>query len=284
MTATSKTDDSTAAPARRILMTRAQDSCARWADALYPLSSRLVYFTPFTTQPVALAPDVREGLLAATHDDGVAWVITSARALQALQDSDAELLAHLRQRLVFAVGDGSAQALRDSGFPRVLAAEGDITALASTIALHAPKQNIGRLIHLAGKVTVADLADVLKQSPLEVQTHVVYDAKLNPLPADLAAELSSGAITDVVLLSGRVAQHLGAAAVAQAGDAMPAVVGPARLYCLSPRIADIARAAFAPATPEIVTAPRPDVTALLTMIDAPVAGLHNIASESAITK
>lgn len=265
-------------------MTRAQDSCARWADAMYPLASRLTYFTPFTTQPVALEASVRESLMAATQDDTVAWVITSARALEALQSSDAELAATLRQRLFFAVGEGSAAALRSAGFPRVLAAEGDITSLVSVISLHAAKQNITRIIHLAGRVTVADLADVMKQSPLEIESHVVYDAKLNPLPADLAADLTSGAITDVVLLSGRVAEHLGAATVAQAGDTMPAVAGPARLYCLSSRIADIARAAFAPATPEIIIAPRPDVAVLLTMIDAPVAGLHNIASESAITK
>lgn len=272
------------ASARRILLTRAQDTCARWADALYPLASRLEYFTPFTTQPVALGASVRDDLLAAAHDDGVAWVITSARALEALQASDGEMLANIRQRIVFAVGDGSAQALRDAGFSRVLAAQGDITSLVSTILLHTPQQNIRRVIHLAGRVTVGNLADLLQQSPLQVDVHVVYDATLNALPADLAAALSSGAITDVILLSGRVAEHLGAAVAAHTGDGMPAVVGPARLYCLSPRIADIARAAFAPASPEIVTAPRPDIASLLTMIDAPVAGLHNITTDSAPTK
>ncbi len=283
MTAAADIDDTSAAP-RRILMTRAQDSCARWADALYPLASRLVYFTPFTTHPVPLAADVREALLAATQDDSVAWVMTSARALDAIQTADAELAAHLRQRAFFAVGEGTAQALQAAGFPRVIAAQGDIASLASTISLHAGGQGISRLIHLAGKVTVADLADVMRQSPLAIETHVVYDARLNALPDDLAAELANGAITDVVLLSGRVAQHLGTATQAQASEAMPAVAGPARLYCLSSRIADIARAAFAPATPEIIVAPRPDVAALLTMIDAPAAGLQNITSESALTK
>lgn len=268
-----------ATPPRRILMTRAQDACARWADALFPLAARLTYFAPFTTQPVALSPEVRERLFAATRDDATAWALTSARALEALQASDAALAAALRQRAFFAVGDGTAQALRDAGCPHVIAAEGDIASLASQLALHAGTQGIARVIHLAGAVTVADLADVMKQSPLEIETYVVYDAQLNALPAELAADLASGAISDVILLSGRVTQHLGAAIQAQAGEAMPAVAGPARLYCLSSRIADIARASFAPATPEIITAPRPDVVALLTMIDAPAAGLQNIKNE-----
>lgn len=264
---------------RRILMTRAPDACARWADALYPLTSRLTYFAPFTTRPVALTPEVREALLAATQDDTTAWAITSARALEALQGRDAELVASLRQRAFFAVGEGSAQALRDAGFPHVIAAEGDIASLASQIALHTGGQAYTRVIHLAGAVTVADLGDVMKQSPLSIETYIVYDAELNTLPPALAADLASGAISDVILLSGRVAQHLGTAIQAQAGDAMPAVAGPARLYCLSSRIAEIARTAFAPATPEIITAPRPDVVALLTMIDAPAAGLQNIKNE-----
>lgn len=264
---------------RRILMTRAPDACARWADALYPLASRLTYFAPFTTRPVALTPEVRETVLAATKDDATAWAITSARVLEALQTSDAELVASLRQRAFFAVGEGSAQALRDAGFPHVIAAEGEITSLASQIALHAGGRAYTRVIHLAGAVTVADLGDVMKQSPLTIETHIVYDAELNALPPELATDLASGAISDVILLSGRVAQHLGAAIQGQAGEAMPAVAGPARLYCLSSRIAEIARAAFAPATPEIITAPRPDVVALLTMIDAPAAGLQNIKNE-----
>lgn len=276
--------DKMVAPARRILMTRAQDSCARWADALYPLADRMVYFTPFTTKPVPLPITVREELLAATHDDATAWVITSARALEALQATDGELVALLRQRLFFTVGEDSAQALRKAGFPRVTAASGDLAALASLIALNAPQQNIQRLIHLAGSVTVADLADVLKQSPFEVTTHVVYEAALNVLPAELSADLNSGAITDIVLLSARVAQHLGAATIPQASDTLTATAGPARLYCLSPRIAAVARTAFAALSPEIIIAPRPEIPALLTMIDAPAPGLQNADSESALTK
>lgn len=257
-------------------MTRDAQDCAPWRDRLHPLNGQLAYFAPFTTRPLLFAADVRMQMMDAVRDDTAAFVITSARALQALQHSEAEFCALLRMRAVFAVGQGTAKALRDGGFSHVSAADGDLASLVPLIALQAPQQGIARLIHLAGSVTVADLADVMVQSPLRIETHVVYDAVLNALPDDLAAEIVNGDISDIVLLSARVAQHL--------GDAARDGAGVARLYCLSPRIADAARAAFAPLTPEIITAPRPDVAALLALLDAPATGLHNTTDQCALTK
>ncbi len=265
-----------APPPRRILMTRDAQDCAQWRDLLHPLNGQLTYFAPFTTRPVPFADDVRAKMMDAVRDDSVAFVMTSARALVALQHSNAELCALLRMRPFFAVGHGSAQALREAGFSRVSAADGDISSLVPLIALQAPQQGIARLVHLAGSVTVADLAAVMAQSPLQVETHVVYDAVLNSVPDDLTADIASGAISDIVLLSARVAQRL--------GDLAKDGSGVARLYCLSPRIADAARAAFAPLTPEIITTSRPDIAALLALLDAPATGLHNTTDQCALTK
>lgn len=265
-------------------MTRDAQDCARWSDALYPLAGRLTYFAPFSTRCINLPQAVRADLLAVAGDAATAWVVTSARAVAALAAGEAELLAALRTCLVFAVGEGTAAALHVAGFSHVVAADGDQVSLAALIALRAPQQGVTKLIHLAGSVTVADLAVALRQAPLDVQTHVVYEAVLNDVPPALADALSHGAITDVILLSARVAQHLGAAMRAQAGASLSAGAGPARLYCLSARIADAARAAFAPATPELLVASRPDVCAVLTMIDAPVSGLHNTSTDSALTE
>ncbi len=269
------TSHDTAAPARRILMTRAAPDCARWQAQLHPFAATITYLAPFDTQPVPLPPEVVDALLTACSDDATAWVVTSPRALAAVQATAPHLAAQLRQRITFAVGEGTADSLRGAGFSRVIAAEGDLASLASLVSLQAPRQGVMRVIHLAGQVTVGDLAEQLRGIDLQVEKYIVYDAALNAVPAEIAQDMASGAITDIVLLSARVASHLGAAVVPLAGETMPLTGGPQRLYCLSPRIADAARAGFAPFTPELVVAPRPDIGTLLTMIDAPVAGLHN---------
>lgn len=265
---------------RRILMTRGQDACARYAAQLFPLADRLIYFTPLQTRARVLTPEARAHLLAATQDDATAFVVTSARALEALQSSNAELVASLRHCVFFAVGEATAEVLRTAGFAHVVAGAGDIATLAALIALQAPQKNISRLIHLAGDVTVADLADVMRATTLSVETHVVYETDLLPVPAELAADLASGAVSDVIMLSARVAEHIGAAIVAHPSPHLPAIQGPQRVFCLSQRIADAVRTAFAPAAPELIVAPRPDVAALLTMIDASAAPLHNIQSDN----
>ena len=162
-----------AMPPPRILMTRAQDDCVRWADILHPLSARIAYVDAFITTPVTLDDETREALIAACADDATAWVITSPRAVVALAQCEGELFVKLRQRAFYAVGEGSAKKLQDAGFCRVQAADGDIAALASLIALTAPSQNFTRIIHLAGSVTVAKMQDVLAATPLQVDTHVV---------------------------------------------------------------------------------------------------------------
>ena len=271
------TSATSASPPARILMTRAQDDCARWANILHPLSARLTYVDPFITTPMPFDDETRSTLIAACSDDATAWVITSPRAVIALAECEGEVFAKLRQRAFYAVGEGSAKKLQDAGFCRVQAADGDLAALASLIALTAPAQKFTRIIHLAGSVTVAKMGDALAATPLHVETYVVYAADLAPIDAHLRADLISGEIGAVVLLSARVAEHI--ARTIKADMKLPP-----RLYCLSSRIADAARAAFAPHAPEIIIAPRPDIAALLQMIDVPATGLHNITASADSTR
>ena len=79
-----------------------------------------------------------------------------------------------------------------------------------------------------------------------------------------AFALAAGAFSDVVLLSARVAAQFGAAVRAGGGP------GPQRLWCLSPRIAEAARAAFAPLAPLITASAQPEIAALLPQLQAAV--------------
>lgn len=253
----------------RILMPRAAAECTRWAAELTGFGTRMVYFPCLTTAVLPVSAQQRAQLTAAAADHDSGLVFTSGRAVEALLHTDPALLRRLRQRPAFAVGGATAEVLRQAGFSAVFSADGDVSALADFLVRAAPQHGVKWLLHCAGVSRAGDLAAALASHHLRVETCVVYEAVLNPLPQQLCADLAAGGITDIVLLSARVADHLGAVMATYAGTV------PVRLFCLSSRIAEAAQRACAPCKPEIIIAPRPDAALLLRMIDDHAPGLHN---------
>jgi uroporphyrinogen-III synthase len=245
---------------RRILMTRAPEDCAGVAGLLQPHAGTLAYYAPFTTRPVTLAPDVQVRLTEAAQDAAAGVVFTSPRAVEAMRQTMPALLAAWRQRPAFAVGPGTAETLQREGYTHVDAAAGDSQDLAARLALVSRQNGILKVYHLSGEVISADLAPLLPGGP-SVERHVVYHADLRDVPADIAADLAAGRITDVVLLSARVAQHL--LPLAKTAAALP------QLHCLSQRVAEAAKGALAPAIPLVRVAPQPALAALLPLLALP---------------
>lgn len=253
-----------AAPQTQILMTRAEDDCSGWAALLHPLMGRLRFHAPFVTRPLPLAADTRAGLEREAALPDSALVLTSPRALAALQATAPPLVQAWRQQPVFCVGDATADDARAKGFSHVDSAAGDGHDLAARLALAGKQRGLRHFWHLSGVETAVDLAPPLAAVALRLTRVPVYDAELAPLPENLPADIAAGRIADIVLLSARVAAQLGAAL-----KTLPAAAG-LRLWCLSPRIADAARAAFAPAAPRIEAAPQPQMAALLPMLQTAV--------------
>lgn len=244
-----------------ILMTRAAADCAAVAGLLQTLGDDIVYYQPFSTQPEKLAPAVVDEILAAVNDQAATLAFTSPRSVEALRLAAPQILVAWRQRLVYAVGPGTAAALLAEGFCHVDAAAGDSDALASRLRLMAGQQGVERVLHLGGHVAAADMAEKLAGSGIAVTRHVVYRAVLRTVPPEIATAIETGVITDIALLSARVTEHL--APLMLRAPHLP------RLYCLSERIAVTARQVLSPEAPLIRVAPQPLLTALVPIMAAP---------------
>ena len=81
-----------------------------------------------------------------------AILLTSANGARALVAAAPGRAA--RQRPILAVGCATARAARDAGFTAVVAADGDVDALA-TLAIERLRPDSGRLVHVAGQAARA---------------------------------------------------------------------------------------------------------------------------------
>lgn len=266
-------------PAPHILMTRAAEDCAAYAAQLAPLAGMLEYYAPFVTRHLPIDPAMSGQLQREAAAPDSALVLTSPRALQALAATAPQLVQSWRQQPVFCVGDGTAAAATALGFSQVDSAAGDGAALAARLSLVGPQRQIRHFWHLSGVVTAVDLAAPLQAVQLRVTRVPLYSADLaDPLPQDLAGRLSRGDISDVVLLSARVAALIGGAVRAGGGP------GPQRLWCLSARIAEAARGAFAPLAPMITASAQPDIAQLLAQLQAAVAAQKALPAKAQTAK
>lgn len=144
---------------------------------------------------------------------------------------------------VYAVGGATAAAARAAGFTDVRDGGGTVQALVDRAAA----DGVTRILHLAG----ADRTPVAVPPGLQIDTEIVYRARLLPMPALPGVDL-------VLLYSVRTAAHF-AAECDRLGVAR-ATVG---LGVLSAAIATAA----GPGWRRIVTAARPTEDALLAAID-----------------
>lgn len=233
----------------RLLVTRPEPDAQRTAEALRDRG-----------HTVLVAPLMRiEAVADARIGDGpwAAILITSANAAHAI--AAPERRRALRGVPVFAVGERSAQAMRDAGFADVVSADGGVGDLADLIAARMTRGAC--LLYLAGEQRSGDLAAKLRaRKDFAVHTVIVYRAvAVAVLPASAAEALASG-IEGVVHFSRRSAETYVSAA--RGADMLLSALKPAQ-FCLSAQIAEPLAAAGAG---DIRVAARPAEAELIALI------------------
>lgn len=143
----------------RVWVTRTQPGADRTAARLRALGHEPVVVPLLRVRRLPWTPDLA----------GVAALaFTSINGVAAYADTTED-----RSRPVFAVGDATAAAARDAGFPQVRSAGGDVAALTTLIAAAAPLP--GALLHVAGRPRAGDLQGALVRLGVTVRTVTVYE-------------------------------------------------------------------------------------------------------------
>lgn len=186
-----------------------------------------------------------------------AIVVTSANAVPAIAAREA-----LKALPLYAVGERTAAAARVEGFVTVASAAGAVGDLAILVA---SRQGLadGPLLYACGRDTAGDLEGTLRRAGFEVRKAVVYEAvAAEALPEAAIEALASGHVSAVLLYSPRGARLFGEL-VAAAG--LRDRLAPATAVCMSPRVAEFARAA---GFGHVRAACSPDEAALITALEA----------------
>ena len=175
-----------------------------------------------------------------------ALAFTSANGVRAFTDISAE-----RNLRVFTVGAATAEAANAASFAEVISADGDVDALAGTIAARAGQ---GAVLHPGAAQPAGDLVGDLTRRGVTARAVAVYET----IPAEVPATLLDGlaAIDGVLVYSPRAGRRL---AELLGGRAAPDL----RAYCLSPQVAaTLEGLAIGP----LLAAPLPNEDALLSLI------------------
>lgn len=178
---------------KRVWITRAAPGAETTAErvramGLEPLIAPLIETAAVDGPPIDLA--------------GIgALAFTSAAGAAAFAARSAE-----RALPVFAVGGATARAARGLGFPDVVSADGDVTALARLIAARGPIG--GAVLHAAAAEPAGDLAGDLSRLGVPARAVTVYETRDVAPPEAMAGELP--ALDAVLLHSPRAARGLAA--------------------------------------------------------------------------
>ncbi len=232
----------------RLLVTRPEPDNQRTATALRGLG-----------HDVMLAPLLRIETVADADLGPASWaavLLTSANGARAA----ASHLRHgeLRALPVLAVGPGSAEAARATGFADVVSADGDGRDLARRAAQRFAGSHLP-LLYLAGADRARDLAGELSAHGLSVRTVVVYRAaEAAAFPPAVRTALEQGRIDGVLHFSRRSVDSF----LACGRDLTERALAPVH-YCLSVRAAEPLRSAGAAA---VHVAAQPDEARLLALV------------------
>ena len=230
----------------RVLITRPLPDGERTAAALRA-----------TGHEVLLAPLMQVRQVPATlTGNWSAVIITSANALRVLS---AAQLAPLLKLPLYAVGDRSAEAAREAGFPEVRSAQGDADALIRLIAERYANEPAPHL-YLAGVDRAADIEAALARKGIKVATIEVYRTMTTGFPPELIAAIEQRKIDAAFHFSRRSAENfvIGAKTAGLATQALAL-----RHLCLSAQVAEPLTAAGAR---DVAIARRPDETSLLALL------------------
>jgi uroporphyrinogen-III synthase len=232
----------------RLLVTRPESDGERTAAALRQ-HGHVVFTAPLLRiEPILDAP--------IDQQHWAAILITSANAAAAIALHPRK--SALLDVPVFAVGDRSAEAMRATGFTKVISAGGAVADLTRLVAEHMKPG--ATLLYLAGEDRAGDLAGDLAAKGFNVQTVVLYRAVTATLLPKEAVDALTAGVDGVLHFSRRSA----AAYVAGAGAAglSSRALEPTQ-FCLSEQIAAPLRRAGAA---RIRVAARPNEAALIELI------------------
>ncbi|MCP1336592.1 uroporphyrinogen-III synthase [Futiania mangrovi] len=213
----------------RVLLTRPAEDAARTAAAFAGRGAETMCAPVMQIRMRTVAPEALRQVLTGAQT----LLVTSANGARAFAAAVPE-----RGYRVLAVGPASADAARDAGFADVLAADGDVHALAALVRGRVTPDG-GPLVHVAGTHRAGDLAAMLARDGFEVRRLVLYEAV--PVPAldpGVQKALAAGQIDAVAHFSprsARVFEELLAAA------GLAAQAGSLDALCLSRAVADALR-------------------------------------------
>jgi uroporphyrinogen-III synthase len=232
----------------RLLLTRPEPDAERTAAALRARG-----------HTITLAPLLRIEAIADVPLGAGPWaaiVVTSASAARAIKlHPSFDLLRALK---VLAIGDRSAQEMRNVGFADVTSAGGEVSDLSRLIGKR--MQPDAPLLYLAGEDRAGDLAEGLRGLGFTVQIAVIYRAVVAAALPKIAIDALAGGIDGVLHFSRRSAE----AYIDLAGEAgsLASALKPVQ-FCLSAAIAEPLTRAGAGM---IRVAASPTETALLVLI------------------
>jgi len=239
------------------LITRPDDDAEPLAAALIARGIEVLREPLLTIRPVANAHLDLAGVQA--------LLFTSANGVRAFAS-----LSPRRDLPAFAVGDATAKTLKDAGFQKVESASGSVEDLAALVTRKLDRRG-GPLFHAAGSAVAGDLAGLLDKDGFELRRVVLYEAETaHMLSAETREKLAAGEVGLVLLFSPRTAETF----LRLVGDAGPEVtvgVGKAIALCLSPAVA---RAIEPLQWRDVKTAERPELPAMLSLVDVAAAELQ----------
>jgi uroporphyrinogen-III synthase len=154
----------------RVLVTRPQLDAARTAEKLAARGHQVLADPVIEIEPVA--QNIPQA-------DFAALIFTSANAVRVA--AKLKVLEPLRTLPVFTVGAHTAEVAREHGFADVAAASGDVAALGNLLLAELRSQlQLGvplQLLHLSGEDRAGDLAGVLAQTGIRIDTVTIYRAR-----------------------------------------------------------------------------------------------------------
>ncbi len=235
----------------RILVTRPAADAERTAAALRA-SGHSVTVAPLLRIEAFREAEIGSGPWAAI-------LVTSANAARAIAQH--KRFAELKNVSVLAVGDRTAQAMRDAGFNEVISAGGAGGDL-ERLAAERLKQGVP-LLYLSGADRSGDIAGELSAQNFTVRTVVIYRAVAADVWPQQAAEALAGGIDGVLHFSRRSAETF-VNVLRDVGAGEAAFTRPVH-FCLSAQVAEPLTQAGAT---NVRIAPQPTEEALIALVRA----------------
>ncbi len=180
----------------RVLITRPRPAAMVLAARLAALGHEAV-IEPLLA--IVADPDARTRLAPAL-EGAQALLFTSTNGVTSFAAA-----SERRDLPAFAVGDGTAAAARQAGFPQVESAQGDVEALVALVAAKLEPDG-GALVHASGHAVAGDLAGRLARLGFTVRSVPLYEAiTADSLSAPALAALRSGQVGAALFFSPRTA-------------------------------------------------------------------------------